>query len=257
MSGSSGTLPPGGEALGFDGLLNARDLGGHTTPEGRRVRLGRVVRSDNLRGLTDAGIVALVRDVAPRLVLDLRTEQECAREGRGLTSVEDVRYVNVPLQPKAALSDDQIAAGLASNLYDDYVLQVRDNGRQLLSALALLDDEDHLPAIVHCTAGKDRTGVFVALLLDLLGVEREQVIADYAKTTANMPGILERIRASAFFQTNGLADAPAWIFGSDPATMRAFLAFMDVEYGGTERWVLANGLPQEVVSRLRNELLEH
>jgi protein tyrosine/serine phosphatase len=243
-------------ALAVEGLLNVRDLGGLTTADGRRVRRGRVVRSDNLRGLTDEGAVTLVRDVAPRLVVDLRTEQECAREGRGLSAVEHVRYVNLPLQPKAALSPEQVAAGLATNLYDDYVLQVHDNGAPLLTALELLSQEESLPVVVHCTAGKDRTGVLVALLLDLLGVEREQIVADYAATTANMPGILARIRASAFFQGNGLAAAPTWIFESDPATMRGFLTYLDEQFGGTDRWAVAGGLSPDAITRLRDALLE-
>jgi protein-tyrosine phosphatase len=243
-------------ALVVDGLLNVRDLGGLTTPDGRRVRPGRIVRSDNLRGLTDEGAVTLVRDLAPRMVVDLRTEAECAREGRGLAEVAHVRYVNLPLQPKAALNPEQVAAGLATNLFDDYVLQIRDNGAPLLAALELLSDGEALPAVVHCTAGKDRTGVLVALLLDLLGVAREQIVADYAATTDNMPGILARIRSSSFFQGNGLAAAPGWIFESTPATMRAFLAWLDEEHGGTERWAIGNGLPLSAVQRLRANLLE-
>jgi protein-tyrosine phosphatase len=243
-------------ALVVDGLLNVRDLGGLTTPDGRRVRPGRIVRSDNLRGLTDEGAVTLVRDLAPRLVVDLRTEAECAREGRGLAEVAHVRYVNLPLQPKAALNPEQVAAGLATNLFDDYVLQIRDNGAPLLAALELLSDGEALPAVVHCTAGKDRTGVLVALLLDLLGVAREQIVADYAATTDNMPGILARIRSSSFFQGNGLAAAPEWIFESTPETMRAFLAWLDEEHGGTERWATGNGLSPSAVARLRANLLE-
>ena len=243
-------------ALVVDGLLNVRDLGGLTTPDGRRVRPGRMVRSDNLRGLTDEGAVTLVRDLAPRLVVDLRTEAECAREGRGLAEVDHVRYVNLPLQPKAALNPEQVAAGLATNLFDDYVLQIRDNGGPLLAALELLSDTDALPAVIHCTAGKDRTGVLVALVLDLLGVAREQIVADYAATTENMPGILARIRSSTFFQGNGLAAAPAWIFESTPGTMRAFLSWLDEEHGGTERWATGNGLSPSAVQRLRANLLE-
>jgi protein-tyrosine phosphatase len=243
-------------ALVVDGLLNVRDLGGLTTPGGRRVRPGRIVRSDNLRGLTDDGAVTLVRDLAPQLVVDLRTEAECAREGRGLANVAHVRYVNLPLQPKAALSPEQVAAGLATNLFDDYVLQIRDNSAPLLAALELLSEDETLPAVVHCTAGKDRTGVLVALLLDLLGVAREQIVADYAATTDNMPGILDRIRSSSFFQGNGLAAAPAWIFESTPETMRDFLSWLDEEHGGTERWATANGLSPAAVERLRANLLE-
>jgi protein-tyrosine phosphatase len=245
----------GVRALVVEGLLNVRDLGGLTTADGRRVRPGRIVRSDNLRGLTDEGAVTLVRELAPRLVVDLRTEAECAREGRGLAEVAHVRYVNFPLQPKAALNAEQVSAGLATNLFDDYVLQIRDNSAPLLAALELLSDEEALPAVVHCTAGTDRAGVLVALLLDLLGVAREQIVADYAATTDNMPGILARIRSSSFFQGNGLAAAPAWIFESTPETMRDFLSWLDDEHGGTEQWATGNGLSPSAVQRLRASVL--
>lgn len=246
---------PAPRALALDGLLNARDLGGLTTRDGGRVRDGLLVRSDNLCGLTDAGAAALVTRLGPRLVVDLRTEMECAREGRGLAEVPDVRYVNIPLQPKAALSPEQEAEGLATNLFDDYVLQVRDNGADLVRALTLLAGRDALPAVVHCTAGKDRTGVVVALLLEILGVEREQVVADYALTTQGMPGILARIRASPFFTATGLAAAPAWIFESEPGTMRAFLAWLDGEHGGAEAWAVSAGLDADAPGRLRQSLL--
>lgn len=255
-AGDAVTPGPTARALSLEGLLNVRDLGGLATPDGRRVRRRRLVRSDNLRGLTDAGAVALVRELSPALVLDLRTEAECAREGRGLAELEHVRYVNLPLQPKAAINPEQVEQGLATTLYDDYVLQVRDNGPQLRAGLELLAEDGALPAVVHCTAGKDRTGVLVALLLDLLGVDREAVVADYAETTGNMPGILARIRASPYFRAHGLAAAPDWIFGSEPSTMRDLLAFMDAEHGGTERWAVSSGLPGSALARLRARLLE-
>ena len=249
-------MTPADRSLVVEGLLNGRDLGGLPTTDGRRVRRGLVVRSDDLSGLTDAGAVALVRDLGPRLVVDLRTPTECARQGRGLADVEGVRYVNVPLLPKAALTPEDVAAGLATTLYDDYLLQLRDGAPQLVQALELLAGDGQLPAVVHCTAGKDRTGLLVALLLDLLGVEREQVVADYAATTANMPGVLERVRASPFFRSNGLAVAPAWLFASEPDTMRRVLARLDAEHGGAERWALRAGLSSGSVARLRDALLE-
>ncbi len=98
--------------------------------------------------------------------------------------------------------------------------------------------------------------MLVALLLDLLGIEREQVVDDYAETTSNMPGILARIRASSFFRGNGLATAPEWIFGSEPETMRSFLAWLDAEHGGAEQWALRHGLTADAVVGLRSALLE-
>ena len=74
----------------------------------------------------------------------------------------------------------------------------------------------------------------MALLLGLLGVDSEDIVADYAATAANMPAVLERIRSSPFFQSNGLAAAPAWIFGAEPATMRGFLYAVEEQFGDAQ-----------------------
>lgn len=241
--------------LAIEGLLNMRDLGGLSTPDGRVVRPGRVLRSDNLGGLTEAGTDRLMAQLDPRLVVDLRTAVECTREGRGLAGVDRVRYENLVLTPKGAITPEQVAQGLATTLIDDYLLQVRDNAGVLVQVLTLLAEPGSLPAVVHCTACKDRTGITAALLLELLGVERKQVVADYAETTANMPGILARIRATPFFHDTGLAQAPSWIFGSEAATMSALLAHLDIEHGGTLGWALEAGMDPDVPHRLRHAML--
>lgn len=246
--------------LDLDGLLNARDLGGLATADGRRLRPGRVVRSDDLSALTPDATVALVRRLAPRLVVDLRTEQECLREGRGLSAEPDVRWVNLPLQPLAAVTPEQEAQGLATSLLEDYRRQLQVNGAPLLAALRLLAEPDGLPAVVHCTAGKDRTGLVVALLLDLLGVEAEQIVADYVLTADNMDRVRARIRASAYFRGNGLSEAPAWVFAAEAATMRDFLQHLHDDLGGAAGWARTQGLSaaevDTLVGDLRTALLE-
>jgi protein tyrosine/serine phosphatase len=242
--------------LDVTGLVNIRDLGGLRTAAGRCVRRGQVFRSDSLVGLTDEGADALLNAHGVRLVIDLRTPQECAREGRGPLAQHDVGYLNLPLEPQAALNEAEAAAGKATNLLDDYLAHLRLSGDRIVNAFRALAQPGTLPALVHCTAGKDRTGIVTALLLDLLDVEREAVVEDYAATGPAMAVVLERIRASEFFRANGLAGAPTWIFEARPETMRAFLATVDEEYGGTPSWARARGLADEDLEALRAALVE-
>lgn len=243
-----------GEELRIDGLVNVRDLGGLRVTDGRVVRSRQVVRSDNPKALTAQGQVDLVQVVAPALVLDLRVPLEVGREGYTLAHAP-VRVVNLPMTPQSGVTDEQIAAGLADNLVEDYRRQIEANAGSIVEALRLIAGPGNRPVVVHCTAGKDRTGIVVAMLLALLGADDETIAADYHVTTKNMAPVVERIRNAPVFQENGLADAPDWIFASEPETMLAFLHRLRADYGSAEGWATAKGLPTTDIIRLRATLL--
>lgn len=240
--------------LSIDGLMNIRDLGGLVTRDGRTVRRGRVLRSDNPKALTDAGRAEFLTAVNPSVVIDLRVPVEVVREGYDLG--DGVRLVNCPMTPQSGVNQEQIDAGMCDNLVDDYLRQIEVNGHYVVEALGLIADPSNQPVVIHCTAGKDRTGITVAMLLEILGVDRDDIVADYTVTTKNMAPVLERIRSAPVFKENGLAYAPDWIFASDPETMQGFLAGMDERYGGAEAWALGAGLAVEQIDSLRTSLLD-
>ena len=247
---------PADRALAVGGLVNVRDLGGLPTVDGLRIAARRIIRSDSLFGLSEHGAAAMRDDVGIRLIVDLRTDLECEREGGPPAALGSVRYLHRPLEPQGALNDADVAAGKATNLLDDYLAHLEISGHTLLDSFELLAAPDSLPAVIHCTAGKDRTGIFVALLLDLLGVEPEAIVADYAATAPNMALIIDRIRASVFFQEAGLATAPAWIFEAPPEVMEAFLRRLYDEYGGAAGWARRLGMADDAIAALREALLE-
>ena len=239
--------------LSVSGLVNIRDLGGLVSEDGRVVRSGLVFRSDNPKALTEAGRHEFREAVNPSVVIDLRIPLEYRREGYDLG--DHVEVINCPMTPQSGINQEQIDAGMCDNLVDDYLRQIDVNSAYVAQALSLIADRENLPVVIHCTAGKDRTGIVVAMLLDILGVPHEDITADYHLTTRNMAPVVERIRNAPVFKENGLADAPDWIFASNPETMQGFLTEMTRIYGGAEEWALQRGLSAEQISALRATLL--
>ena len=162
--------------------MNARDLGGLRTRDGRIVRSRQVIRSDNPKGMTDKGQEDLSEVVAPALIVDLRMVLEVAREGYTIGH-DPARVVNLPMLPQSGVTQEQIDAGAADNLVEDYLRQIDVNAGSIVEALRLIADPANRPVVVHCTAGKDRTGIVVAMLLDILGVDHEVIVADYHVTS--------------------------------------------------------------------------
>lgn len=240
--------------LSIDGLVNIRDVGGLVTRDGHVVRHGRLIRSDNPRSLTEIGAGQLLAEIAPRTVIDLRVPIEVTREGYDLG--EGVRLVNCPMTPQSGVNQAQLDAGMCDNLIDDYMRQIDVNGHFVAEALSLIADTDNLPVVIHCTAGKDRTGITTAMLLEILGVSHEHIAADYHVTTKNMAPVVERIRSAPVFKENGLAYAPDWIFASDPETMLGFLVRMTDTYGSAEDWARGQGMTDAQFDALRTNLLE-
>lgn len=243
------------EELQIDGLVNVRDLGGLQVQDGRVIRSRQVIRSDNPKGMTEQGQLDLSEEVAPALVVDLRMLLEVTHEGY-VIGHESARMVHLPMIPQSGITPEQIEAGGADNLVDDYLRQIETNAPSIIEALRLMADPQNRPLVVHCTAGKDRTGVVIAMLLDILGVSHENIVADYHVTTTNMAPIIERIRSAQVFKDNGLAGAPDWIFASEPDTMREFLARMTSNYGSAEEWARAKGLDASDINSLRETILD-
>ena len=242
------------EELQIDGLVNVRDLGGLQVQDGRVIRSRQVIRSDNPKGMTEQGQLDLSEEIAPALVVDLRMVLEVSHEGYVIEH-ESARMVHLPMTPQSGVTPEQIAAGGTDNLVDDYLRQIEINAPSIIEALRLMADPQNRPLVVHCTAGKDRTGVVIAMLLDILGVSHENIVADYHVTTTNMAPIIERIRSAQVFKDNGLAGAPDWIFASEPDTMCEFLARMTNNYGSAEEWARAKGLDASDINSLRETLL--
>jgi hypothetical protein len=130
-----------------------------------------------------------------------------------------------------------------------------DVGRQaLVDALRLLGEPASFPLVFHCAAGKDRTGVLAALVLDILGVERGVIVADYVITAERMELIMGRYRADPTFAAR-LAKVPASRFSVEADTMERFLEALHGRFGGARAWAVSVGVPAGSLDRMEELLL--
>lgn len=227
---------------------NFRDVGGLPTTDGRRIRPGRLFRSDSLQELDDSDVTVLVDRLGIRYVIDLRTASEAVQQGRGPLSAHPVAYVNVPL------ADVDRPAGPPGTVVLSQYLQHLDNDPNLPLAVETVAHAVSHPTVVHCAAGKDRTGVVLALVELLLGVPEEHVVADYMATAANIDAIVGRLRGWQRYADN-MARLPAEIYRCEEHVIRGLLRELAGRYGGARQWALERGVPADTTDRLRDRLL--
>jgi protein-tyrosine phosphatase len=237
--------------LAWEGLLNARDLGGYPTADGRETQWGAVVRSDNLTPLTEAGQAALVA-YGVRSIVDLRGPEE-ARLFPNPFAVADahgITYTNVPFQDPAAYDFTEEPRSLAAV----YVTMLDHYRSRVAAVMTTVADAPAGGVLVHCMGGKDRTGLVAALLLDLAGVDRETIAADYAITREYL-----RPRDEEFV-LNGPGDRAERErviakYSARAEVMLEALEHVDDRYGGVESYLSEAGVSAERLSRLRERLL--
>lgn len=229
------------------GAVNFRDVGG--LPAGdRATRSGVLFRSGNLARLRDEGRDAL-REIGLRRVVDLRADDELSFEPSRLDGL-DVETVRVPLflgSTASFFTEDVSLPDMYRGLIDtagDRVVEV---------ARAVVDDQ---PVLVHCTVGKDRTGVTVALLLAAVGVDADAIVADYARTetmlsperNARVLAYLRRTHPAARHLEDLATRSPAPV-------MRALLADVEARFGSPADYLRAHGARDAEIDELRRVLV--
>jgi len=243
--------------LRWEACLNVRDVGGYPTLDNRRTRWGALVRADTLSRLTAAGQAALV-DYGVRTVLDLRFPGEAARDihpfREASGSPEMPVYVNVPVNSGRDPSTDvQVFAAFSAvrTRADGYAVDVEFNRVAFARMLTAMASAPPGGIVVHCHAGKDRTGIVVALTLALVGVPEEVIAEDYALTAAYLMEHYERLPDDALRR-----ELVGDLEGTTAETMLATLGRVRERHGGAEAYLVGGGATAEDLAALRRRLTE-
>ena len=243
--------------LPIEGCVNFRDLGGYRNSEGQTVRWRRLFRSDALQDMTAADAAYAMEQLDIRLGVDLRNPDEAERDGKGPLPDLGAGYTHHPLLRERGFPPFT-GGDVVERLSSTYLWLIHNSGPRVAGAVNAIAASVHpepveggSAVVFHCSAGKDRTGLLAALILEVLGVDAETIAADYLLTNQAVEGILRRIKVmqpDASPTTQSLAAQPV-----------AFQAFQDTlhrEYGGAEAYLLNHGVNAAALDGLRRNLLE-
>jgi protein-tyrosine phosphatase len=236
--------------LPLDGTFNVRDLGGYPTGDGRQTRWRTVWRADSLHRLPDLAQMALLAH-GIRTVIDLRRPEEADEAPNVFRASPRVAYQHCSLLGEAALREMG-----PRTLEQVYRMILDERQEQVAGVVATLAAPGALPAVIHCTAGKDRTGLIAALLLGLAGVPAAAIAEDYALTERYLQGaFFEEARRRAAERGHDWSRYQHLLI-CPPDLMLATLDYLESRHGGIAGYLRAIGLPETTLETLREALVE-
>jgi len=234
----------------LEGAVNFRDLGGYPTTGGRTVKWRRLFRSDSLSALTDSDVETVTGSLSITAVIDLRSSGAVLDDGRGLLALSGIGYYNFGFLERRGLAPPTSGEDSEVRLSAIYQWILHNAGTLMAQAFTTLAQDVNQPAVFHCSAGKDRTGVLGATILGVLGVSRDDIVSDFLLTNDVIDGILARIRKMPGFEHS----TQEGIIAPKPAIER-FLDVTKSEFGGSEAYLRHHGVQQSTIDNFRESML--
>jgi protein-tyrosine phosphatase len=259
--------------IAIEGTSNLREIGGYPTISGKKIRSGMIYRSE---ALVFPGVASrsarysdehkhAYRSLGLKTIVDLRGEREAAAMPSAWPYATGANLIALPMEAGGEgdatvimklLREGKIRSFDVEDVARFYSKMVRAQALTIGKAIGSLSSDGRLPALLHCAAGKDRTGIVIAMLLEMLGIPRDTVVADYAMT--------EVLRPNRVFEYRDVLDplgvdleAVRALFDAPAEAMKATLDGIDSEFGTVDRFLVnACAMSLEQLNRLRVSLLE-
>jgi protein-tyrosine phosphatase len=238
--------------LAWEGCLNARDLGGYLTEDGRVTRWGAIIRSDSLFQLTPNGQKSL-QAYGIRTVIDLRlsSEVEEAPNPFATPGDHDITYLH-----QSFISGPEVFYDPFTSVAEEYVSELGRNARSISQIMSLIAEARDGGVLFHCNVGRDRTGLIAAMLLALAGVPAEAIAEDYSLSSECL-----RQRNEEFLRSLELdreeRERRLEKMKARPEVMRETLMRLARSYGSVEGYLGLIGCSQQDLVRLKIRLIEH
>ena len=239
----------------FDGCFNFRDIGGYLNQEGKRIKKGLYFRAGRQDRMSDKDLSKL-SDLKISTQIDLRRPDEVLEQGKGPLEAMGAKYTNIAVIPEGG--SDQLSrlvgdTGISAKRYLGYL---EFGPTTWLRLFGILANEDNLPVVLHCTAGKDRTGVSTAFLLSILGVSRDVIEADYLLTNLDTERQADFIERNVGYPEGHDREKMISIAGVPKDAMKVFLDGMESKWGSAVEYRQKRGVTQEQMEAIRTNFLE-
>lgn len=238
--------------LNWNDCQNTRHLGGMLTSDHRVTSALALVRSDNLTRLTLEGQNAVMND-GVTTVIDLRFAQELEKQANPFAASNDMNYLHLPLMTTAQAEALNLirAASTTQEAYRATLEGFQSNIAAIVTAIA---ESPEGRVVLHCSAGKDRTGLMTALALSAVGVSKHDIGEDYALTNVFLQASYEQeLSLITDLEERQKTAEDLWI---KPEYMLETLGFIEQTYGSTNAYLQSCGVPPETLEKFKNRLTD-
>lgn len=239
----------------FEGCFNFRDIGGYLNQDGKKVKRGLYFRAGRQDRMTNKDLAQL-SDLNISTQIDLRKQEEVLDQGRGPLEDMGAKYINISVIPEGGSEKLNKLVGDTGISGKRYLGYLEFGPTSWLRLFGILADEENLPVLLHCTAGKDRTGVSTAFLLSVLGVSRDIIEADYLLTNLDTERQADFIESTVGYPEGYNREKMISIAGVPKDAMKDFLDGVESKWGSVIEYLEKIGVTREQMDQVRLNFLE-
>jgi protein tyrosine/serine phosphatase len=239
----------------FEGCFNFRDIGGYPTEDGNAVRWHRYYRGGRQDRMTAADRRRLLA-LGIKTQIDLRRPDEAADQGVGPLAEMNAEYHNLAVIPEGGSDRLSKLVGDTAISGKRYLGYLEFGPAVWIQMFTLFAEQKSQPIYIHCTAGKDRTGVSTAFLLSVLGVSREIIEADYLLTNRDVERQVDFLEKNVGLPDGIDRETMKHHAGVPETAMHDFLNGLNEKYGGTLAYLNSIGIDEATFAAVRRNFLQ-